>query len=119
MLRTETVGKERGRFHPILERHNDGLWPEQGAHSLRSLRDLPRFDPQQHDIDPTDLRGGVAGLGGMHQDVTLHALQPKAARTNGFEMGAASDEDDLDATGCEARPKIATDPERASSAITV
>jgi hypothetical protein len=109
MLRTKTVGKERGRFDPILERHNDGLWTKQWTHGVRGLSDLPRFDPEEHHVDLTDLRGGVAGLGGMHEDVTPHALQSQATRTYGFEMGSASDEDDIDANRSEPRPKVAAD----------
>src|SRR5215510_436351 len=86
MCGPETVCQHRGRFYPILERHHEGLWTEQGAHDVRSLRDLPRFDTEEHHIDLPDRRGSIAGVGGMHEDIPQHAFQSQAMRTDGRKM---------------------------------
>jgi hypothetical protein len=58
---------------------------------------------------PARRRGGIAGVGGMHEDITQNTLQSQATRTYGLKMFAARDEDDIDANRGQPCTKIAAD----------
>src|SRR5205807_9603355 len=90
---SENPGELLGRFHPILERYDDGVAAGERLRGARRVRNLPRLDGEDDGVDhAARLVGGVHAL---DDEVAVYAVDAQPARAQRVEGRPARREDDV------------------------
>ena len=96
----------------VLQGDDAGVGADQRPRQFGGLFGVPQLDREQHDVDRADVFGIVGDVRLRQVQVAVHALDLEAVLLDGFEMGAARDEEHIVAGRRHAGAEITADRAR-------
>ncbi len=90
--RSEDVGQLAGGFDAVLKGDDEGALADERADGLRGVRDLPRLDGDEDDVDRAHLGRIVGDPGGMNDEVAVYAAHPQPVLPDRGQMPPPGDE---------------------------